>query len=116
LKQLKKEDNGMSVVITGLRDVIEDLCKEAGLTPHSADLSLGVFGAVEKLPEEETLCFTTMCGHAMISAGLVRQIRKAVKDGHMSAEEGAKVLAKPCYCGVFNTTRAADQLASQAAE
>ena len=107
LKQLKEEDLGMSVVITGLRDKVEDICREAGLTPHSADLSLGIFGATELLPEDETLCFTTMCGHAMLSAGLVRQIRKAVKDGRMTPEEGAKVLAKPCYCGVFNQTRSA---------
>ena len=107
LKQLKEEDLGMSVVVTGLRDKVEDICREAGLTPHSADLSLGIFGATELLPEDETLCFTTMCGHAMLSAGLVRQIRKAVKDGRMTPEEGAKVLAKPCYCGVFNQTRAA---------
>lgn len=107
LKQLKEEDLGMSVVVTGLRDKVEDICREAGLTPHSADLSLGIFGATELLPEDETLCFTTMCGHAMLSAGLVRQIRKAVKDGRMTPEEGAKVLAKPCYCGIFNQTRAA---------
>lgn len=107
LKQLKEEDLGMSVVITGLRDKVEEMCHEAGLTPHSADLALGIFGATELLPEDETLCFTTMCGHAMLSAGLVRQIRKAVKDGRMTPEEGAKILAKPCYCGIFNQTRAA---------
>ncbi len=107
LKQLKEEDLGMSVVVTGLRDKVEDICREAGLTPHSADLSLGIFGATELLPEDETLCFTTMCGHAMLSAGLVRNIRKAVREGRLTPEEGAKILAKPCYCGVFNQTRAA---------
>lgn len=106
LKKLKEEDLGMSVVITGLRDKVEEICEEAGLTPHSADLALGIFGATDKLPEEETLCYTTMCGHAMISAGLVKQIRKAVCDGKMSPEDGASVLAKPCYCGIFNQTRA----------
>jgi len=106
LKQLKEEDIGMSVVVTGLRDTIEEICKEAGVTPHSADLALGIFGATDKLPDEETLCYTTMCGHAMISAGLVKQIRKAVKEGRMSPEEGAHILAKPCYCGIFNPTRA----------
>ena len=111
LKQLKEEDRGMSVVITGLRDKVEEMCHEAGLTPHSADLALGIFGATELLPEDETLCFTTMCGHAMLSAGLVRQIRKAVKDGRMTPEEGAKILAKPCYCGIFNQVRCADLIA-----
>ncbi len=106
LKQLKEEDLGMSVVVTGLRDKVEEICHEAGLTPHSADLALGIFGATELLPEEETLCFTTMCGHAMLSAGLVRNIRRAVREGRITPEEGAKVLAKPCYCGIFNQTRA----------
>jgi hypothetical protein len=106
LKQLKDEDIGMSVVITGLRKKVEEICRRAGLVPHSADLALGIFGATNLLPEEETLAFTTMCGHAMISAGLVRQVRKSVSAGRLSPEEGAKILAKPCYCGIFNTTRA----------
>lgn len=116
LKQLKEEDLGMSVVVTGLRDKVEDICREAGLTPHSADLSLGIFGATELLPEDETLCFTTMCGHAMLSAGLVRNIRKAVREGRLTPEEGAKILAKPCYCGVFNQTRAAALLEKEKEE
>ena len=106
LKQLKEEDLGMSVVVTGLLDTVVEICKEAGVTPHSADLAVGIFGATELLPEEETLCYTTMCGHAMLSAGLVRQIRKSVVEGKLTPEEGAKLLAKPCYCGVFNQTRA----------
>lgn len=113
LKQLKEEELGMSVVVTGLRDKVEDICKEAGLVPHSADLALGIFGDTEKLPDEETMCFTTMCGHAMLSAGLVKQIRKAVTEGRMDPEEGARILAKPCYCGIFNQTRAKDMLKAE---
>ncbi|MBR0442000.1 MAG: hypothetical protein IJK25_08710, partial [Firmicutes bacterium] len=81
--------------------------------PHSADLAVGIFGATELLPEEETLCYTTMCGHAMLSAGLVRQIRKSVVEGRLTPEEGAKLLAKPCYCGVFNQTRAMELFKSE---
>ena len=110
LKKLKEEDLGMSVVITGLRDKVEDICLEAGLTPHSADLALGIFGDTSLLPDDETMCYTTMCGHAMISAGLVKQIRKAVCEGRMDVETGAKLLAKPCYCGIFNISRAKDLL------
>lgn len=33
LKKLKEEDLGMSVVVTGLRDKVEEICAEAGLTP-----------------------------------------------------------------------------------
>ena len=114
LKQLKEEDLGMSVVITGLRDTVEDICREAGVVPHSADLALGIFGATEKLFDDETLCFTTMCGHAMISAGLVKQIRRSVKEGRLSPDEGARLLARPCYCGIFNITRARELLEEEA--
>lgn len=113
LKRLKEEDLGMSVVVTGLLEKVEDICREAGLTPHSADLSLGIFGATEKLPDPETMYYTTMCGHAMISAGLVVQIRKAVTTGLMDPKEGARILAKPCYCGIFNQTRAEKLLTAE---
>ena len=59
------------------------------------------------------MCYTTMCGHAMISAGLVKQIRKAVVDGKMPPEKAAKILAKPCYCGIFNITRAEEMLQAE---
>lgn len=90
LKKLKEEDLGMSVVVTGLRDKVEDICHEVGLTPHSADLALGIFGDTSRLPDDETMCYTTMCGHAMISAGLVKQIRKAVVEGRMEPEKAGK--------------------------
>jgi hypothetical protein len=112
LKRLKDEDLGISVVVTSLRDKVEEICKEVGLTPHSLDISLGVFGKTELLPDEDTLCISTMCGHAMVSAGLVAQIRKSVRDGTLSPEEGAKYLAKPCYCGVFNIQRAENLLSA----
>jgi hypothetical protein len=112
LSRLKNEDLGISVVVTGLRDRIEDLCKETGLTPHSVDISLGFFGKTELLPDGDTMCISSMCGHAMVSAGLVAQIRKSVENGALTPEEGAKRLAKPCYCGVFNIQRAEDLLSS----
>lgn len=59
------------------------------------------------------MCYTTMCGHAMISAGLVKQIRKAVTEGRMEPQTAAKILAKPCYCGIFNLTRAEDMLQAE---
>lgn len=106
LKRLKEEELGMSVVVTGLIDNVREICDEAGLRPHSADISLGIHGKVELLPDEEILCFTTMCGHGMLAAGLVKQVKKAVMEGRMSPEEAARVLAKPCYCGIFNQKRA----------
>lgn len=105
LKQLKKEEIGLSVVVTGLIDNVTDICTEVGLTPHSVDISLGIHGNVELLPSEEIMCLTTMCGHGMIAAGLVEQMKKAVKNGRVSPEAAARILAKPCYCGIFNQKR-----------
>jgi hypothetical protein len=111
LTRLKEEEIGLSVVVAGLIDNVEDICKEVGLTPHSVDLSLGVHGNVDLLPEEDIMCFTTMCGHGLIAAGLVEQMKKAVKAGRMTTEAASRVLAKPCYCGIFNQKRAEKLLA-----
>lgn len=116
LKKLKEEEIGMSVTITGLREKVESICREAGLTPHSADLSLGLFGNLDGLPSDDVMSLTTMCGHAMISAGLVEQIKKSVNKGLLSPQEGAKMLAKPCYCGIFNITRAEQILSKDITE
>jgi len=48
----------------GLMEEIFQCCRKAGLNPHSVDYSLGVHGRIEKLPSEEILEVTTMCGHA----------------------------------------------------
>jgi hypothetical protein len=43
----------------------------------------------------------------------VKQIRKAVAEGRMGPEQGAKLLARPCYCGVFNISRAEELLEAE---
>lgn len=113
LTKLKEEEVGISVVVTGLIDKVEDICQEVGLTPHSVDISLGVHGNLDLLPEENVLCFTTMCGHGLLAAGLVKQMQKAVQSGRISAEKASRILAKPCYCGIFNQKRAEKLLEDQ---
>ncbi len=113
LKKLKEEEVGISVVVTGLVDKVEDICNEVGLTPHSAGISLGVLGKTEQLPAANILCYTTMCGHGMVAAGLAKQMQQAVKDGRMSPEKASRIMAKPCYCGIFNQKRAEKFLESQ---
>jgi len=110
LTRLKEEDLGLSVVVTGeLEDVVE-LCREVGLKPHSAGISLGIYGKTDLLPEEDVLCFTTMCGHGMVSAGIVKQMKESVKKGIISPEEAANVLSAPCLCGIFNNVKAQKML------
>lgn len=113
LAELKKEELGISVIITGLIDNVIELCHETGLTPHSAGISLGIHGNTDLLPNDDILDFTTMCGHSMVSAGLVKQMKKCVKDGKVSPEEAANVLSAPCLCGIYNNKRAEKLLAEQ---
>lgn len=106
LKALKEADYGYSVVVSGLVDDVDCCAKKANIQRHSVDLSLGVWGAVEKLPPEEIMEIITMCGHAMISANLVSKMVEDIQKGRTTAEKAAIELAKPCACGVFNTVKA----------
>lgn len=106
MKSLKKANLGMSVVISGPFSSVEAACKKAGLTPHSVDYSAGIWGKTEKLARPEVLEFTTMCGHAMISANLVEDIVKRIKAGVINAKEGSVEIGKVCCCGIYNPDRA----------
>ena len=108
LKQIKAKDLGMSVVITGVLSEVIRACREAGVTPHSVNYSLGVWGKKDDLPDDTTLSITTMCGHHMIPPKFVNHIMKRVQKGKMTPEEGARELAEFCYCGIFNHIRCAN--------
>lgn len=108
LKQIKEKDLGMSVIISGVLSEVIPACKEAGVTPHSINYSLGVWGKKDNLPNDTTLSITTMCGHHMIPPKFVDHVMKRVKKGKLTPEEGAKKLAEFCYCGIFNHVRCAD--------
>ena len=105
LKRIKEKDTGMSVVITGVLSEVIPACKEAGVTPHSVNYSLGVWGKKDNLPDDTTLSVTTMCGHHMIPPRFVKYIMRRVQKEKMTPEEGAVELAKYCYCGIFNQVR-----------
>jgi hypothetical protein len=105
LKKLKEADTGISIVISGLIDEVAQIAKEIGLKPHTAFLSLGVHGKRALLPEDEVQQVTTMCGHGMIGSKLTKVVMDRVKRGKITPEKGAHLLAQPCPCGIFNTTR-----------
>ncbi|MHC1758651.1 MAG: hypothetical protein AB9917_03865 [Negativicutes bacterium] len=108
LKTIKEQELGMSVVITGVLSEVLPACKDAGVTPHSINYSLGVWGKKENLPDETTLSITTMCGHHMIPPKFVNSVMKQVASGCLTPEDGALKLANFCYCGIFNQVRCAD--------
>lgn len=107
LKELKEADLGVSVIVTGNVEEVNNICNEVGIKRHTVEYSVGIRGNLAKLPEEELLEITTMCGHGMVSHSLVRKMLIDIKKGRISIEDAAKHLSTPCVCGVFNPKRAA---------
>lgn len=108
LNIIKEKDTGMSVVITGVLSEVLPACRDAEVTPHSINYSLGVWGKKDNLPDDVTLSITTMCGHHMIPPKFVEHIRAQVEKGRLTPEEGAIKLTNFCYCGIFNQVRCAE--------
>lgn len=106
LKELKEANLGVSVIVSGIVEHVNEACREAGLDRHTVEYSVGIRGNLTKLPEDEILEVTTMCGHGMVSQHLVRQMILDIKSGRRSGQEAAELLATPCVCGVFNPVRA----------
>jgi hypothetical protein len=106
LKDLKEADLGMSVVVTGVHDDTEECCRESSLRKHTIEHSLGIFGQMKKLPGEEILQLTTMCGHGMVPVNLVEKIVGDIKRGKKNYPDAALELTRPCHCGIYNPVRA----------
>lgn len=110
LKELKEADLGMSVVVTGVHEDTETSCQESSLQKHTIEHSMGIFGQIKKLPAEEVLQLTTMCGHGMVPVNLVEKIVAEIKRGKKTYREGALELTRPCHCGIYNPIRAEELL------
>ena len=107
LETLKEADTGCSVVVSGLIDDVQACLADLDLRAHTIQYSLGHFGRTERLPSEEVLEITTMCGHHLVSSRLVEKKMKAVADGRISSDEAAVSLGELCLCKIFNCRRAA---------
>jgi len=103
--QLKKEDLGISIVISGLISEIKELLLDLGLSIHTVHFSLGTFGKKEILPHNKILEITTMCGHHTLSPQSVSNYVTLIKQGQITVEKAAQKLTKPCVCGIVNTSR-----------
>lgn len=110
LKDVVEADFGLSVVVSGLFDEVEEACQAVGIKRHTGLCSLGVWGKVDRLPQEEILDITTMCGHGMVSFNLVRRMAAEIRKGLLNFEKASQIMARPCTCGVFNPKRAEDLL------
>jgi hypothetical protein len=110
MKELKKIDQGISIVVSGIFEEVFECCDQAGLEPPLIEFALGVHGNTQKLWPPEILDFVTMCGHGLVSGRLVKKMVEDVKKNKISVEKAAIELAKPCLCGIFNPARAAKLL------
>ena len=106
VEELIRADLGICINITGLLDEVQECCRRAGITRHSAEHSLGIWGAKDRLPEREVLEFNTMCGHGMVSFNLIRKMIEQVRMRRMTPKQAARMMAKCCECGAFNPARA----------
>jgi hypothetical protein len=109
---LIQADLGLSINVSGLLEAVQACCRKGGIERHSAEQSLGIWGAKDRLPEREVLELNTMCGHGMVSFNLIRKLIEWVKLGRMTSKEAARVMGKCCECGVFNPVRAEKLLES----
>ena len=110
LADLKSADLGISVIVSGLIDQVSWCCREAGLSLHTVEHSLGIMGRRERLPATDIVDIGSLCGHGMVSHNLIGKMVEMVKTRRLSSETAAAYLAKPCTCGAFNPSRAKEIL------
>lgn len=106
LKEVKRADLGLCINVSTSIDGGEHCCQAAGICRHSVGYSLGFEGKTAKLPNEQLLLLTTMCGHGMIAASLAQKMIDWVKEGRRTPECAASYMARFCSCGVYNPARA----------
>lgn len=110
VREIKEADLGVSVTISGIINEVRDGITQEGVQPHTVEVSMGIHGKTDRLPDDDLLQITTMCGHGMVAQSLVRQMLIDIKRGKRTAQEAGQYLATPCVCGVFNPNRAQEIL------
>jgi hypothetical protein len=106
IEELIRADLGISINVSGLLDEVQQCCRKAGLERHSAEHSLGFWGATDRLPARHVLELNTLCGHGMVSFNLIQKLIGEVKLRRLTPKEAARIMGKCCECGAFNTARA----------
>jgi hypothetical protein len=106
VEELIAADLGICINISGLLEEVQACCRQAGISRHSAEHSLGIWGAKDRLPEREVQEFNTLCGHGMVSFALIRKMIEEVRLRRLTPQRAARMMAKCCMCGAFNPVRA----------
>jgi hypothetical protein len=105
LRRVKEANLGISITVSGLIDEVVPMAQELGIKLHTINLSMGIIGKTELLAEPEVREMTTMCGHAMIAASLVKKGIADVASGARTPREASSMLGRPCVCGIYNLDR-----------
>ena len=108
--KLKKEDLGVSITISALTDEVDDILRAEGIVRHSIEHSIGILGRTERLPTQQILELSSMCGHGCVSHNHVRKMIDWTKMAKLTPKQAATYLARPCSCGAFNIARAEELL------
>lgn len=116
LRDLKEADLGISTVVTGVFETVKECSHAAGLSPHTVNMSYGIFGKTEYLADDKVREVSTMCGHGFVTAALVLDMVDKVKSGKKTPEQAAEALDVFCHCGIFNKVRAAQLIEKMAAD
>jgi hypothetical protein len=114
LKEVKDAALGLSVVVSGHYGTVDECLRVIGLEHHTASFSLGVWGKTERLPDDNVLQITTMCGHGLISSNLAEEMVREIRAGRKTPEEATEVIKPQCACGIFNPSVAARLLKEMA--
>ena len=110
VRDLVEADLGLPINISGPLAEVQTCCRQAGITRHSVEQSLGTAGRVDRLPRPEVVELNSLCGHGLVGYNLIEAVFGYVRTARMSVEEAARLLARPCQCGCFNPTRASQIL------
>jgi len=110
VRAVVEADLGLSVNISTSIEQAQRCCMAVGICRHSVGYSLGFEGKTERLPNEDVLTLSTMCGHGMVAVSLARKMIDWVKEGRRTPQDAASYMARFCSCGVFNTSRAVRML------
>lgn len=116
LRDLKEEELGISITVSGLMDVVDECCQKTGIKRNSVNMSLGIHGNTKKVVEDDVREVTTLCGHGMVTGGLVINMVDKIKKGRLTPEKASDELAALCVCGIYNTERSADILRRMASK
>lgn len=106
LDDVVKADLGLSINMSTSVEGAHQACRDAGITRHSVEYSLGFYDPHDHLPNSQVLELSTMCGHGMVSFNLAKKMLDMVREGRREPQAAALTLARFCPCGVYNPSRA----------